>query len=201
MIISLSSMDPERKILKILDVFRNFRHYPSGSNAVLCFERVKKPLNPFVFGTYEHRTTCFSSFWKSRLSGFLIFIHHFRSIFDQFSINFRSFLNVSWDLLGFIENPWNCIEKLYRDHPSRIHQTKTKLAFRVKTTQISTLNKLQTRTLCSGWFSKFLIFWKKMIFGQFGLNTLYKSGRTSDLNSPVVVCRWFESEFILICQE
>ena len=106
----------------------------------------------------------FQVFWKSRLSGFLIFIYYVRSIFDQFSINFRSFLNVSWDLLGFIENPWNCIEKLYRDHPSRIHQTKKKLAFRVKTTQNSTLNKLQTRTLCSGWFSRFLIFSKKVIF-------------------------------------
>ena len=176
MIISLSSMDPEQKILKILNVFRNFWHYPSGPNVVLCFERVKNPLNPFVFGTYEHRTTCFSSFWKSWLSGFFIFIHHFL-------INFRSFLNVSWDLLGFIENPWNWIEKLDRDHPSRLNQTKKKLAFRVKTTQNSTLNKLQTRTLCSGWFSRFLIFSKKVIFLLNCVNTLYKMGPTSDLNS------------------
>ena len=113
-IISLSSMDPKRKILKILDVFRNFRHYPSGSNAVLCFERVKNPLNPFVFGTYEHRTTCFSNFWKSRLSGFLIFIHHFLINFRSIFVHFSMYRGICWDLSKIHEIvSKNCIEIIH----------------------------------------------------------------------------------------
>ena len=133
-----------------------------------------------VFQVFENRD--YPDFWYLSI------------IFDQFLINFLSFLTVSWDFVGFIENPWNCTEKLYRDHPSRIHQTKKKLAFRVKTTQNSTLNKLQTRTLCSGWFSRFLIFSKKVIFLLNCVNTLYKMGPTSDLNSVVVNphASWFK---------
>ena len=140
--------------------FETFDTTQVGQTLFCGLKELKTP-KPVCFWDVRTRNNLFFKFLKIAI---IRIFDIYPSFFDQFSINFRSFLNVSWDLLGFIENPWNCIEKLYRDHPSRIHQTKKKLAFRVKTTQNSTLNKLQTRTLCSGWFSRFLIFSKKVIF-------------------------------------